>query len=252
MSNLISLSQQTNSFLSFASYAESLEALKKSLTILLDSSFITRPSQSQSQGLSPVSRFNFKKNFKKNKLFYIPVGIIIVVILFGMISIVRGKGPTPTSVMSANSDQRVELKPALSTQKIDKTFSFPLKDGNGKEVSKIKYTVEAAELRDEIIVKGQRATSVKGRTFLILPIKIQNDYNQPVEINARDYVRLIINNNQNEKLAPDIHNDPVEVQAISTKQTRLGFPIDDTVTNIVLQVGEIKGKKENITITVKK
>lgn len=71
-------------------------------------------------------------------------------------------------------------------------------------------------------------------------------------MNTRDYVRLIIDGNQEEKLAPDIHNDPVEIQAISTKQTRLGFAIDDNDKSLALQVGEIDGEKEVIELNLRK
>jgi hypothetical protein len=204
-----------------------------------------------SGGFSDSARTSqFRRQFKKNKFFFIPVGIIVLLLLFGIFYAVS-KANSGNSGIAGTSDSRVELKPAIASQSLNKTYNFPLKDNAGKEVSKIQFSLEKAELRDEIIVKGQRATSVKGRTFLILPVKITNSFNQAVEINARDYIRLTINNSS-EKLAPDIHNDPVEVQAISTKQTRVGFPIDDTATNLILQIGEINGSKENIKLELKK
>ena len=68
------------------------------------------------------------------------------------------------SSATSNSNQ-VEISKPLFQQKIDKTFSFPLKDSSGKEVSKPAWTIQNIELRDEIIVKGQRVRSVKGRVF---------------------------------------------------------------------------------------
>lgn len=201
---------------------------------------------------SSVASSRFKRNFKKNKFFFIPLLIIIVLVIAGVVTLVRSTSNNTVASVAGSSDTRVELKQARAQQVLNKTFSFPLLDEKGKEVSKIKFTLENAELRDEIIVKGQKATSVKGREFLILTVKIQNDYSAPVQINARDYVRVIIDGKNDEKLAPDIHNDPVEVQAISTKQTRLGLPIDDTAKKIVLQIGEINGKKEEITLDFKK
>lgn len=224
-------------------------SLRNALSLFFDSVFASR---SDAAGIHDShTATKLKRNFKKNKFFFIPLAVIVLLLVVGLFNVVKGKPRSGGAVMSATSDKRVELKNAIAEQTINKTFAFPLRDEKGKEVSKIKYTIEKAELRDEIIVKGQRATSVKGRTFLIIPIKIQNDFNQPVQINGRDYVRLIVDNNTNEKLAPDIHNDPIEVQAISTKQTRVGFPIDDTAKNLILQVGEIKGDKQNIKLELK-
>jgi hypothetical protein len=52
-----------------------------------------------------------------------------------------------------------------------------------------------------------------------------------------------------ELVAPDIHNDPIQIQPISTKESRLGFPVDDTVKNFTLSVGELDGKKTTIPLS---
>ena len=103
------------------------------------------------------------------------------------------------------------------------------------------------EKRTEIYVKGQPAKALAGKYFLIFNIKFINQLDQGIKINARDYLRLSVNNSK-DWLAPNIHNDPVEVQAISTENTRLGFVINTTDKNFTLQVGEIKGKKQTIKI----
>ncbi|MCH7641575.1 hypothetical protein IID22_05270 [Patescibacteria group bacterium] len=164
-----------------------------------------------------------------------------VVVIVGLSRLVGRIGGT-------SSSNKACVASAKAVQGINREFSFPLRNGNNEEVSQIKYLVEKAELRDEIIVKGQRATAVKGRVFLILTLKITNDYDQAIEIDTRDYMRLTVNNNELELLAPDIHNDPVEIQAISTKFTRLGFPINDSDKEIVLRGGEITGDKEKIVL----
>lgn len=189
------------------------------------------------------------KKLRKSKLLNKKlVKYIIIVAVVVTISTAIGR------VISRNKSSEVEKKSvaeASATQEINKEFSFPLKDGEGEEVSRLVYTIENAELRDEIIVKGQKATAVAGRDFLIFTIKITNEHNQSIEMNTRDYMRLSVNGNEDEWLAPDIHNDPVEIQAISTKSTRLGFPINDSDTNLVLRVGEINGDKEKIELELK-
>lgn len=198
-----------------------------------------RTSSSDSNSFSTVARK--KGNMKK----FLPIALLLIII--GGVIIIAGR-MVVASTKPTNSDQRAEVKGPKASIKLNKEFSFPLLDAKGKELTRIKYTVENAELRDEIIVKGTRATSIKGRTFLIVNIKLVNDYDKAIDLKARDYLRLSVNGNDTELLAADIHNDPVNLQPISTKVTRLGFPINDTDSKLVLKVGEIKGNKESVPL----
>lgn len=176
---------------------------------------------------------------------YIPLTILILIVL-GILVLVGRK-----FLLSNNkSDQRIELKGALATSILNKTIQIPVLDSKGATVTNVAYTIESAELRDEIIVQSRRMVAIQGRLFLILNIKLVNEYNKELEIKAGDYVRLSLNNNEKELLAPDIHNDPVRVQAISTKYTRVGFPIYDKSTNTVLYIGAITGQKEKVPLAL--
>jgi hypothetical protein len=188
-------------------------------------------------------------NFKNNKfLLLIPVVIVVLVGGFFLSKNIKGL-VNRNSAVAGISDERVAVPGSKATQTLNKPFAFPLRDQAGKEVSKIKMILTTAEVRDEIVLKGQKASAVEGKEFLILNLKLTNDYSKTVQINTRDYVRLTANGSE-EKLAADIHNDPVEVQAISTKYTRLGFPINDTDKNLTLYIGEINGPKETIKLTL--
>jgi hypothetical protein len=200
--------------------------------------FVDNRSSSITSKLPKIKKI---KNYKK---YLVYLGLIIAIFFVGKFAIV-GIGDTEESL---DNSGRVEVKGAKSVQEINKEFTFPLKDADGKEISRIKYVLQRAEKRDEIVVQGQKASAISGRTFLILTIKITNEHNQPIEIETRDYIRLSINNNEDEWLAPDIHNDPVEVQAISTKFTRAGFPINDDDKNLVVRIGEINGDKDRIEL----
>ena len=178
------------------------------------------------------------------------IAIVLGVIIFVGILFVF-KNATNTNTNSASS-QKPSAPIVKAKQGINKEFNFPIKDVDGKEISKIKYFISSASLQDEILVKGERARAVKGRTFLILDLKITNPYKQGVQINSRDYVRLVVNNKLSELIAADIHNDPVEVQAIATKSTRIGFPINEADHNLDIQVGEINGSKTTVKLTVNK
>lgn len=193
-----------------------------------------------------TSKF-FQSNRRLRKIFLISFAIIVIIFIATSFGLFKDKsGKTGTSRVN---DQRADPAFAKSTQAINKTFTFPLKDGKNVEVGKFKYVITDVQLQDEIIVKGQRARSVKGRTFFIVNLKIVNDSSHTFDINTRDYIRLSIEGD-NERFAADIHNDPAQVQAISTKPTRLGFPTNDSNKKFILYVGEIKGEKKSININL--
>lgn len=195
------------------------------------------------------SRPSFKISSFKN-IFTPPVKIALAVVLGLLIIAFFGRNLFSTTKPStaANAEDKASVTPPKATLSLNREFSFPLLDDKNEEVSQFKFVLEEAQLRDEIIVQGQKAHTIEGRTFLIINLKIDNQFTQPIELDSRDYLRLSVNGNQDEWLAPEIHNDPVEVQAISIKNTRLGFPINDSDTSLVLQVGEIQGDKEKIEI----
>lgn len=180
-----------------------------------------------------------QRNWKKK----IPL-VLLVVLSIGVIAF------TIKLMMTSRSpvDARIVIKSAKASIPLNKTLSIPILDAKGHEMTKLSYIIESADLRDEIVVKGKRAVAVKGREFLILSIKMANGYEKALEVNARDYVRLAVNGKEGELLAPEIHNDPVTLQPISTKYTRLGFTINDTDKQLTLFMGEIKGEKEKVAL----
>ena len=212
----------------------------KQTTSIPSSSFAIKKIKNKIRDL--IRGVSFKNFQNKNNPRFFLFLIVIALLIF---SFYLGKSLNQNSI--SYKDDRPLPAATKARQILNKEFEFPLKDGKGKEVSKIKYKIESAELQDSIIVKGQRARSVKGRTFLILNLKVSNNFTQGIEINSRDYVRLLVNSSK-ESMAADIHNDHVEVQAISTKFTRLGFPINDSDKNLMLRIGEIKGKKETVKL----
>lgn len=178
------------------------------------------------------------------------LGVIIFVVL--LIFFIRSRvRPSSSAVTASQQSKNTGEVTVRASQELNKEFTFPIKDKGGSELGSIKFVISSVELRDQIIVKGKKATSADGRTFLVLSLKITNSFERMIQINTRDYVRLSVDGNENEWLAPDVHNDPVEVQAISTKPTRVAFPVDITSQKFVLQVGEIKGAKEKVELSIR-
>lgn len=177
---------------------------------------------------------------------------LLPIIFFSLIAflIVEGITSKPSNVSTkSQADQRVNVDAPLLTKSIKKSFTFSLQDQTGQDMGKFTYSIDSVELRDQIIIKNQEATAIQGKRFLVININLTNPGDNQISINARDYLRVMVDNSP-EKFAPDLHSDPVDVQAISTKSTRLGLTIDDSVKNITLQVGEIAGKKENISFSL--
>lgn len=199
-----------------------------------------------------MQKNNSKNSYKKHTVSaykYIPYifgSIVIILLVLNLIYISRSSANTVT----ANTISKTQLMNPIQTQVINKSLSFPLLDSNGIVVSKISYKVVSAELRDQIIVKGQPVMPIAGKTFLVINLELTNSYDKSVQINTRDYIR-IVKNNSSEHLAADINNDPVEVQAISTVQTRLALAIDTTDKSLVMEVGEISGPKTKIPLKLK-
>jgi hypothetical protein len=173
--------------------------------------------------------------------------IFILLVLVGAWYVLIYSKNSPQQV-SSQQNTSTEIAPPTATIELNKTFNIPLTDENQKAIADLNYEIESAEIRKEILVQGSKASAVDGRAFLIINLKIGNESERGVNVNTRNYLRLSTNGNEEEWLAPDIHNDPVEVQAISTKKTRIGFPVNDSDKNLVLQFGDITGEKEKIQL----
>lgn len=184
-------------------------------------------------------------NFNRSTIEKIIVGTVAVLILAGVVYF--GKSVILSNGTSQGTTPGVLSQPKV-TKSINKDFEFPLTNSKGEEVSKLKFRVEGVELRDQIIIKGKRASAIQGKVFLVINLKITSDYNRALAMKTRDYIRLVVNNNASELLAPEIHNDPVEVQATSTKYTRVAFAILDNYKNLKLRVGEPDKQKTVIDL----
>ena len=168
-------------------------------------------------------RSRYFRRFKNPKIKTYGIGAAVIIVVVALLVIFN---PFSSGGPKATSNSKTTIKSALATQSLNKEFQFPLKGEKDTVIGQIKYVIENAELRDEIIVKGKKANAVSGRTFLVLNLKITNETNQTISMNTKDYVRLFVNGNDQEPLSPSIHNDPVVVDAISFQPTKKSFSIN--------------------------
>lgn len=213
-----------------------LSLLQERFSVLLDAAVDFKDNTFETAS-SNVKRLFRKKKFGK----YIFV-ILGVLLLIGGIRFILTR-----SVSSNTPNQLGVTAPDALTTPVEREFSFQVYDKDKKLSDEVKYTITTVQLTKTIIIKGQRATAVKGRTFLILNLKLVNEFDKSLFLNSRNYVRIQPMGTQ-DNLAPEIHNDTVEVQPLSTKLTRIGLPVDEGIKEFKLFVGELEGEKEEIQI----
>lgn len=156
--------------------------------------------------------------------------------------------PSPIPTITSLPTNSPSTSTNFSEKKVlGNKITIPIKNASGETISEIFYTLSEYEITSEVIVQGKKAMAIAGRAFLIVNLKVENTSDQTIQIQTKDYLRLSIGGS-NEWIAADIHNDPVEVQAKSTKFTKIGFPINKSDTNLKLQLGEINNQKEIINL----
>src|SRR6185437_12325355 len=144
---------------------------------------LNNPTSSYSTG---GSQFKKIKRFFKNTP-YIPFVIVGAIVLIIATIVIRGfvNNHPKTNTLGASTNNQVNVAKPLAQQTLNKNFDFPLKDATGKVVSKFNYEILSAEEDNQIIIKGQIATAVQGKTFLLLNLKITNNYDKDVQLNTR-------------------------------------------------------------------
>lgn len=163
--------------------------------------------------------------------------IVAVVLVFVIRQLFSTTSASPSSSYPINTSTRKQ------TAQVDQDFDIPI--GTSDEV--ITFKVTNVDLTNEVILRGQKANAVTGRKFVILNIKLSNQQQQRVKIDSRDYVRLAVDDT-GDRLAPSLHNDPIEVQPISDQFTKVGFTVDENVKSFKLYIGLIKEDKIEIPL----
>jgi hypothetical protein len=155
--------------------------------------------------------------------------------------------PSISPPLTPKSDDPELPENKSETVLIGDTFTIPIKNPEVDMTEEIAYTLSSYEIAKEIMVNGQTAQAIPGRTFFVVDIQITNPLERVIEIKSSDYLKLSVNNSDS-YLAPDIHSDPLVVQPKSSKFTRLGFPINTSDKDFSLQFGEPDGAKEIIDL----
>lgn len=173
---------------------------------------------------------------KRRKKLIIILAVIILVLIAFRVFLAKRYSPSTS-------------KPKVVAVSVDKGFDFPALNNQGKPAgSKIKLKIAQVEKTNQVIVKDQTFTAKNNKLFLIVNLELKNDATTSLNLLPGDLIRLTYNNDDNNKYAPDLHNNLVLISAISTKLDRVGFVIPDNARNFKLLIGELEGKKESIAV----
>lgn len=132
---------------------------------------------------------------------------------------------------------------------VDRSFDMIALSNAGKPLSsKVRLKVASAEKTNQVLVKDQTFIAKNHKLFLILNLELKNDATSPVNLIPGDLVRMTGGGDEENKFAPDLHNNLVLISAISTKNDRIGFVIAEETKTFKLYIGELEGKKETVDI----
>ena len=186
------------------------------------------------------NRFSLKyrriKSIFSRKILLILVVLLLVICLLAILYI-SGKNPT----------NLVQNKAAQQSVQINKSVDFPVRDQKGAATDKkLTMRITTTDKTSQILIQGKPATARSGKTFLIINLELDNPTQSKLGLAPVELIRLL--DSEEKKYAPDVHNDKVSIEPLSTKRTRVGFVVDETKNSFNIQFGEVSGKKETVTI----
>jgi len=143
------------------------------------------------------------------------------------------------------AQQPAEVNPLIATAEIGKEYEVKSLKANGDEDT-LTMRLVSAELRKEVIIKGQPATAKNDKAFAVFNLEVDNEDAESEYLKPVNLFRLV--GEDGKKYAADIHSDVIEVQPISTKVTRIGFVVKESDRQLQLLVGELEGDKDTVDV----
>jgi len=172
---------------------------------------------------------------------------VIIVVLISVVLVTGLSGKSNNSVVSGITSNTDYSPDKIAT--VNKTIEIPIREQDGEDTGqKLKITFSTIDKAKRILIKGQGATAREGKVFLILNMEIENDSTNQLTVRPVDFIRLIESDDRS--FAPDVHNDDVEVEAISIKKTRVGYVVNEEVSIFSFAIGEISGDKDLIEVQI--
>ncbi len=170
------------------------------------------------------------------------IGLALICIIVLLIIGIKASGRDPQTVVGGTSSSSVQ-----SSVGVNRRFEVPIKTKEGSETGeKLIITITNIDKTDNILIQNKPAKTKEGKTFLVINMEIQNDTKKQLKVKPVDMVRLVGEDMRN--YAPDVHNNEVNVEAVSLRKTRVGYVVNKGQTKFKLLIGEVRGSQETIEI----
>lgn len=165
------------------------------------------------------------------------VGVVVGIVAFSVVSSnLRKKSAGASSAKTV-------------TTNVDKSFEFAGLNNAGKaQTQKIRLTIKNVEKTNQVQVKEQVFEAKNKKLFMIVNLEMKNDATVALNLIPGDLIRMSVASDTENKFAPDLHNNLVPIAPISTRIDRVGFVIPQEATSFILYIGELEGKKEEVTV----
>lgn len=140
-----------------------------------------------------------------------------------------------------------QFKPATKEVFLNRKWEFSTLDKNGFLLEKQKNTFNllSAQKTNQIYVKNKPVRTTPENAFLVLNLELKNETDKRVYFYSSDLVRLFVGEN---KFEADFKNPRLEIAPFSTKKDKLVFLVSAREDNFQIQIGEITGNKETVSI----
>ena len=191
---------------------------------------------------SDFTQRNFNKpatglsSWFKNRRNLLVVGAILAVVILGFLFINYQQG---------DRVRGVEQGPTVS---INQTYTVTARTKERKATDgTLTLKVTSAQIGNSILVQGKTARPIKGKSFLIINMEIENTYKVALYTFPVDLFRFVRGDGQ--KFAPSTHQGTVAIRPQSTKKSNVAFVVEPTDKKFTIEVGEIGKEKQTLEIT---
>lgn len=182
---------------------------------------------------SPSGRFNKIVAVVKDNKVKILVTVVVLILIANFFAN-RNKSEADIQRVGAPVD-------------IQRTFSIPAQNDQEQTVNK-NLTVKVTDVQRQkrVLVKGSWVKAREGKVFLTMNLDVTNDVRATLYGSPVDWVRLA--SADDKKLAPTVHQGLIEVRPQSTKETNVGFVVDENATSFKVEIGRVWGLEDTIDV----